>query len=190
MAERLEKIVDGTSVPSLGEELKQSVHEYPQTWKKYVKQLGPAVIISSIGAAAGQWAAHKLGYDSKAAMTATAYVCGYVPGFAYFFTSEYLTNKEKYPNGVLSKEFAHFAGTFMAADYVADLSTFTPAFISSNVWLADHTNLHPAVRSLVAWNTSALLYISAIAGLHPLARRATEKINKGIKKLGNILRKK
>lgn len=174
--------------PSLKDELKESIRAYPKTWKEYAKQLGPAVIVSSIGAAVGQELATRLGYDSKLATTLSSYVCGYVPGYLTFFGLEFFRNKQKYPNGILSKEFAHFAGTFLAADYVADITTFTPAFIASNLWLTDNTDLSPAARGLTAWNTSALLYICAMAGLHPLTRRTTSAVNGAIKSIAKRLK--
>lgn len=177
MTNNLEQIAQ----PSLKNELKESIKNYPKTWKEYAKQLAPAVVVSSIGAAIGQELATRLGYDSKIATTAASYVCGYIPGYATFFGLEFFRNKDKYPRGIFSREFAHFAGTFLAADYVADITTFTPAFIASNIWLTDNTDLSPAARGLTAWNTSALLYICAIAGLHPLTRRITSSVNNTIK---------
>ncbi|MBP7708680.1 hypothetical protein KA107_03265 [Candidatus Pacearchaeota archaeon] len=183
MTEQLETKLEKSKSPTLKEELKDSIKAYPQTWKKYFKQLAPAIGISSIGSAVGQWAAYKLGYeDNNLAMTASAYICGYIPGFTYFFTSEYLANKDKYPQ-FFSKEMGKFAGTFFAADYVADMTTFTPEFMATNVWLNNNTDLGPISRSLIAWNSCGMLYLSAMAGLHPLTRRITEKINKGITSL-------
>jgi hypothetical protein len=181
MSENLDDIIL-TSQPTLREELSQSIRNYPKTWREYLKSLAPAVAISAIGSAAGQWAATSLGYDSKLATTTAAYVCGYVPGFTTFFTMEYTRNREKYPR-VFSKEFGEFVGTFLAADYVSDLSTFTPVFISSNLWMTDHTQIHPAMRSIIAWNVGALGYISAISALHPVARRLNQAINRGVKRI-------
>lgn len=164
----------------LREELVKSIRNYPKNWREYAKALTPAIIISSVGSAGGQWFASSHGYDSNLAMTASAYVCGYIPGYTYFFGAEYVKNKLNYPNGIFSRKFAEFAGSFMAADYVADITTFTPAFITSNLWLSNNTDIHPAFRSLVAWNGSALLYLSMMAGLHPLTRRITGRINKGL----------
>ncbi|MEK6889007.1 MAG: hypothetical protein AABW80_02770 [Nanoarchaeota archaeon] len=177
MTENLEQVAQ----PSVKDELKDSIKNYPKTWKAYAKQLAPAIVVSSIGAAIGQELATRLGYDSKLATTTASYVCGYIPGYTTFFGLEYWRNKNKYPKGVFSREFAEFAGTFLAVDYVADLTTFTPAFIASNLWLTDNTNLSPALRGLTAWNASALLYVTAMAGLHPLSRRATSAINKAVK---------
>ncbi len=183
MTESLESAVENSKQLSLGQELAHSIKKYPETWKDYFKSLAPALVVSSITSAVGQWAAMKLGYDSTAAMTAAAYVCGYIPGYATFFGLEYFRNKSKYPSGVLSKEFGEFVGTFMAADYVADLSTFTPAFIASNFWLANNTELHPAIRGIVAWDAASLLYISSISAIHPITRRINQSINTKIKSL-------
>jgi hypothetical protein len=175
---------------TLRKELTESIKNYPKTWKEYFKGLAPAVVISSIGAAGGQWLANHLGYDSNFAMTASAYVCGYIPGYSYFFGQEYIKNKKKYPKGIISKEFGEFVGTFMASDYVADFTTFTPAFIASNLWMANNTEIHPALRSIIAWNSSAMLYISAMAGLHPVTRRVTQGINHGLESLVKKIKKK
>ena len=177
-----QRIGDQPTSPTLQQELIQSIRNYPGTWVNYTKNLAPALGISMLGAAAGQWAITEMGYQSHFATTGAAYVCGYIPGYATFFTLEFLKNRAQYPK-LLSRKFGEFVGTFLAADWVADVSTFTPAFIASNIWLTDHTDLHPAVRSLVAWGASSLLYISAMSALHPVARRANQKLNKGIKSL-------
>ncbi|MBI3333948.1 hypothetical protein HYZ97_00480 [Candidatus Pacearchaeota archaeon] len=183
------KNLEQTAHSTLEQELKESIKGYPRTWIEYFKQLAPAVVVSSIGAAAGQELATRLGYDSKLATTAASYVCGYIPGYLTFFGLEYWKNRGKYSDGLFSREFAHFAGTFLAADYIADIATFTPAFIASNIWLTDNTDLSPAVRGLTAWNTSALLYISAIAGLHPLTRRITSAVNNKVKSVVKKLKR-
>lgn len=183
----LESKVD---TPSLRQELATSIINYPSTLKEYTKGLAPAFLISATGCALGQWAAHKLGYDSPTAQTAAGYVCGYVPGFVAFFTREYLTNKKKYPRGVMSREFGHFVGTFLAADYLADFTTFTPTFVTSNALLTQHTTLHPVVRGIISWTAGATLYTAAIAGLHPVAKRATSALNSKIKKGITLFRKK
>jgi hypothetical protein len=189
MVEQLEEKVNVSENKTLGQELKQSIVNYPKTWREYGRNLAPAIIASSIGSALGQWAVTKLGYDGKAATTAAAYVCGYIPGYITFFGTEFIRNRHRYPK-LLSKEFGEFVGTFLAADYVADLSTFTPSFIAANLWLTDNTDLHPAVRGLAAWWTASLFYISSISALHPLARRINSSINNGIKKVYRKIRKK
>ncbi len=180
MGEQLEKKVFPNNPLTLKQELKQSINNYPKTWKEYAKKLAPAIIVSTAGAAFGQWAATRLGYEGKVATTSASYICGFIPGYITFFGLEFLRNRHKYPK-LLSKEFGEFAGTFLAADYVADLSTFTPTFIAANVWLTDNTELSPAARGAIAWNSAGLLYISAISALHPLTRRITSSINKGVK---------
>ena len=191
--ERLERIVNEPSLvqeqPTLRQELSQSIKAYPKTWKGYFKQITPAILVSSVGAAAGQWAAQKMGYDSNAAMTAAAYVCGYIPGYSTFFGIEFLRNRDKYKK-VFSKEFGEFAGTFMAADYVSDITTFTPVFIASNLWMANNTEIHPAVRSLIAWNSAGWLYLSTMSALHPLTRRINNSINEGVRKTFKKIRGK
>ncbi len=191
MPDNLEKISEENENVeiSLGKELSNSIRNYPSTFKNYFKQLAPAIVISSIGSAAGQYLANKFGYDSNAALTAAAYICGYIPGYSYFFSSEYRTNRENYPK-FLSKEFGKFVSTFMAADYVADITTFTPAFIASNIWMTENTDINPALRSVIAWNAAAFLYMGTISALHPLSRRITDGINNNFKKIvGKIKRK-
>jgi|SRR3989344_716530 len=186
----LENIENRINSSSLRQELSDGIKRYPSNLKEYFKGLGPAFIVSSVGSAAGQWAADRLGFNSTAAQTTAAYIGGYIPGYTYFFTQEYLRNKSKYPKGFFSREMGHFALTFLAADYVADLSTFTPAFISSNVWMKNNTEINPAIRSLIAWNGSGLLYIAAISAIHPLTKRITQSINNGVKYLGSKIKPK
>ena len=178
MKDDLEHIVE--TPPTLRQELKQSVRQYPKTWVEYMKTLGPACLISSVGSALSQWASVKMGYDSAAATTLAAYIGGYATGYSSVFGLEYLRHRQKYPRGILSKEFGEFVGTFLAADYVADLTIFSPSFIFANVWLAHHTKIHPATRSLLAWNSAAFLYILGMAALHPGTRRINQSINKGV----------
>ncbi len=185
----LECIVKGEEPLTLRQELSQSIHAYPKTLKEYFKQLAPAVVVSSLGSALGQYGATELGYDTKFATTAAAYVCGYIPGYTTFFTLEYLKNQNKYP-AVFSKEFGGFVSTFMAADYVADMLTFTPVFIASNIWLTDNTALNPALRSIIAWNTASVLYIASISALHPVTRRISQALNKHVRSLYQTVRKK
>lgn len=183
----LERIVEHS--PTLRQELSNSIHAYPHTWVEYFKAVGPAIVISSVASSVGQWAITELGYDSKAATTASAYVCGYLPGYSYFFLSEYHRHREHYGK-LFSKKFGEFVGTFLAADYVADLTTFTPAFIAANVWMTDHTDFHPVVRGMLAWNGAALLYVSSISALHPLSRRINTSLNKRIRSLFHRLNNK
>ena len=166
--------------PSLRQEISESIRHYPSTLVKYGKTLGPAILIASVGSATAQLGAQKLGFDTPSMMTAAAYLGGYVPGYCFFFGREYYKNKDCYPNGMLSKGFGEYVASFFAADYLADITTFTPAFIFSNIWLTNHTSLNPFSRGLLAWNGCALPYLAAMAALHPVTKRATEAVNKGI----------
>lgn len=175
---------------SLKTELAESIRHYPSHWKSYMKQLAPTVLISSLGSATAQWIADRMGFDGTTAQTIAGYIGGYGTGYPFYFGSEYLLHKERYPKGIISKEFGKLVGTFLAADYVADLSTFTPTFIGSNAYLANNTDIAPFPRGLIAWNTAGLLYTSVMAGLHPAVQRVNSAINRGIKSVCRKLRKK
>jgi len=175
--------------PTLKEELTQAVKDYPKTFIKYLKQLTPAILVSSVGAAAGQWAANELGYDSNVALTTAGYIAGTIPGYSYFFGSEFLSNRQNYPNGILSKEFGEFAGSFMASDYLADLTTFTPAFVAGNVLLNENTDMSPFMNGVVAWNAASFLYLCTMSALHPVAERVTRSVNNKVRGLWKNIRK-
>jgi hypothetical protein len=147
------------------------------------------IAIGSVGAGVGQWAAQKLGYDSVAAQTASAYLCGYIPGYAVMFEREFRKNRDKYPRR-LSKPFGNFVGTFLASDYVADLSTFTPLFIASNAYLINNSDMPALPRTLLLWNGLGLVYTSVMAGLHPTMQRVNNAINRGIKRTYNKIKGK
>ena len=188
MAEALEAKVDSPQ-QSLGRELVDSLRNYPSNWVNYMKQLGASVLISSVGSATAQWIAQRMGYNGATAQTVAGYIGGYGTAYPYFFGSEFLRNRDKYPR-LFSREFGKFVGTFLAADYVADLSTFSPAFIASNVWLTNHTDMHPLPKGLIAWNTAGLLYTSVMAGLHPAIQRVNNAINRGIKSVYHKIKRR
>lgn len=166
---------------SLRTELAESFRSYPKNWVSYMKQLAPTILISSLGSATAQWIAQRMGHDGATAQTIAGYIGGYGTGYPFYFGSEYLLHKDRYPKGIISRDFGRFVGTFLAADYVADLSTFTPTFIGLNAYLTNNTDMEPFPRGLVAWNTAGILYTTVMAGLHPAIQRVNSAINRGIK---------
>ncbi len=181
------------SIDSIVEEpahrtLRERAKDYSSTWKEYFRTLAPAIAISSVGSAIGQAVATHLGADSITANTLAAYVCGYIPGYTYYFRQEYKNHRERYPNGIKSKEFATYVGTFFAADWVSDILTFTPTFIGTNLLLMRHTNVSPFMRGIIAWDGAALLYISSMSALHPFTQRLTDSANAGIRRLYRAVR--
>src|SRR3989338_4312435 len=154
-------VADNLEQKTLKEELKESIRHYPSNARKYLNQLGPSMLVCTAGAAFGRWVAHKKGYDSPTAGITASYIAGYVPGYAYFLGSEFLKNKDHYEK-IFSKKFGEFASTFLAADYVSDMIAFTPAFISSSIWLRNNTKLDNWEQGAIAWVGSGLLYLAFI----------------------------
>ncbi|MGV8142208.1 MAG: hypothetical protein ACP5NS_01065 [Candidatus Pacearchaeota archaeon] len=188
MTETLEARIE--TPKSLKTELAESMRKYPSNWVSYMKQLAPTIFVSSLGSATAQWLAERMGFEGTTAQTVAGYIGGYGVGYPFYFGSEYILHKDRYPRGILSKEFGKFVGTFLAADYIADLSTFTPTFIASNAYLADHTDIAPFPRGLIAWNTAGVLYTTVMAGLHPAIQRVNQAINRRIKSVYHKLKKK
>ena len=197
MAEPLETIVATAAEvtlekphATLKQEIADAFHHYPSSLIDYTKILLPALAVSSIPSGIAQWGGALLGYTSPAEATAAAYLLGYPAGYATAFTLEYFKNKGNYPLGFFSKKMAEFAGTFIAADYVADLLFFTPEFIALNSWMVNNTSIHPFVRNSAAWYGAGALWISGMALMHPIARRLNTAINKEVRAAYNAVRPK
>jgi len=185
MQESLEGIIDAEqkstvdTQPTLKQQLADSIRNYPATWKEYMINMTPATIATMAGAALGKWSAAKLGYTGDLAQTLALYA-GYPFGYGTFFTLAYLRNKEKY-QGILSKEFGKFVGTFLAADYVADLLVFSPIAITSAIYLNRHSDLNPAAQGAIVIGVAGVCYTSTMAALHPVMQRITTRVNETIK---------
>lgn len=179
MNESLDAIVEK---PSLSSELKEQIKNYPKNWVEYMKSLAPALIMSTVGAAAGPEVAKNLGYNSEFASLAASYLIGYPMGYTTAFSIEYFRNRKKY-GSIFSKEFGKYVYTFLASDYITDITVFQTTMLGSNFWLKENTELSEAARKAAAWLTGGFCWISAMAGMHPIARRVNEYINTSVKNL-------
>ena len=183
MNEPLESIVKESTVekPSLLDEMKVQVKHYPKNWVEYMKGLMPTLVVSTIGAFYGPDVAQELGYTSEFSKILGTYILGYSMGYTTAFGIEYFRHKEKYPNGIFSKEFKDYIVSFIAADYVADLSVFQTTMLTANYLLGQYTEMNENTRKAAAWVGAGLCWISAMAGLHPITKRVNEYLNNTIK---------
>ena len=164
---------------TLKEETIEHIKKFPTTLKQYCRELGPLILpMAGIGGLA-QAGAQKMGFDTPAQMTLAAIVVTYPLYYSTVFVAEYIRNKPTYQKS--KKLFGKYMLDFLAADYVADLTSYTPIFVGTNLWLGKHDpQMQPIERNMIASIAGSTVYIINMAAFLPIIRKATEISNRAI----------
>lgn len=94
--------------PSLSEDLKQDLKNYPSLLWKNTKLFTPAFVYGSIGAAIGQTGADYAGIESPTALNIIQYVSATIPGYGKFFRDLYTQNQEEFPDGAFNSDLRKY----------------------------------------------------------------------------------
>jgi len=160
----------------------QGLKWYGGSIRDNYKEFVPALVCSTAAASLAQAAVDMMENPHEVLMQSAGYFAALASGYVVFLGLSYKNKPENYPNGFISKEMGNTFATMASADYVADLVSYTPVFITVNHLMLNngHSGL---VSGLCAAGAASTTYFFTVCGLYDRCQAAAKHINKGVRKV-------
>lgn len=163
---------------------------YGEAIRKNYKQFIPALVVSTVAAGGAQELADALIENPNEWITQlSGYLGATAGGYGTFLSLEFRNNREKYPNGFLSKEMGKTFVDIASSDYLADVISYTPVFIASNHYLLNQ-EVGEGIAGSISAGIASTTYFFTMCGLYDVFQRFTHRFNTLTKRALNKLKNK